>query len=182
MLLTAGRLWMSRDGYAGSSWSTKRGRPLARLRRRRYRPFSCQSFFFFQAEDGIRDKLVTGVQTCALPIFSRHATLNGKSLPASAFDGARLRLDGLAAENRLEVDATAEYMHDGTGLHRFRDPVDGRHYLHSQFESNDAHRVYACFDQPDLKATFELSVTAPENWVGGSNMTPSRLGGGDWRF
>src|SRR5687767_15545301 len=27
-------------------------------------------FFFFQAEDGIRDKLVTGVQTCALPIFS----------------------------------------------------------------------------------------------------------------
>jgi len=85
-----------------------------------------------------------------------HATLNGKSLPASAFDGGRLLLEGLAAKNHLKVDGTADYMHDGTGLHRFRDPVDGRHYLHSQFESNDAHRVYACFDQPDLKATFEL--------------------------
>src|SRR5205823_11933334 len=30
-------------------------------------------FFFFQAEDGIRDKLVTGVQTCALPISSSRA-------------------------------------------------------------------------------------------------------------
>ncbi|HET7467805.1 MAG TPA: aminopeptidase N [Candidatus Dormibacteraeota bacterium] len=111
-----------------------------------------------------------------------HATLNGKSLPASAFDGGRLQLEGLAAENRLEVDATAEYMHDGTGLHRFQDPVDGRHYLHSQFEANDAHRVYACFDQPDLKARFELSVTAPESWVVVSNMTPSRHEGGDWTF
>ncbi len=112
-----------------------------------------------------------------------HATLNGKSLPASAFDGGRLQLDGLAAENRLEIDATAEYMHDGTGLHRFQDPVDGRHYLHSQFESNDAHRVYACFDQPDLKATFELSVTAPDSWVVVSNTTPAaRLAGGEWHF
>ncbi len=101
-----------------------------------------------------------------------HATLNGRSLPANAFDGGRLQLDGLAAE----------YMHDGTGLHRFQDPVDGRHYLHSQFESNDAHRVYACFDQPDLKATFELSVTAPESWVVVSNTTPARLAGGEWRF
>ncbi len=111
-----------------------------------------------------------------------HATLNGRSLPASAFDGGRIQLDGLAAENRLEINATAEYMHDGTGLHRFQDPVDGRHYLHSQFESNDAHRVYACFDQPDLKAKFELAVTAPEGWVVVSNTTPARLDGGEWRF
>ena len=73
-------------------------------------------------------------------------------------------------------------MHDGTGLHRFQDPVDGRHYLHSQFESNDAHRVYACFDQPDMKATFELSVVAPERWVVVSNTTPSRSGSGEWTF
>jgi len=111
-----------------------------------------------------------------------HATLNGRSLPAGAFDGGRRQLDGLAPENRLEVDATAEYMHDGTGLHRFQDPVDGRYYLHSQFESNDAHRVYACFDQPDIKATFELSVTAPEGWVVVSNTTPARLDSGEWRF
>ena len=73
-------------------------------------------------------------------------------------------------------------MRDGTGLHRFQDPVDGRAYLHSQFESNDAHRVYACFDQPDLKATFELSVTAPESWVVVSNTTPEQSEGGLWKF
>ncbi len=111
-----------------------------------------------------------------------HATLNGRSLPAGAFDGGRIQLEGLAAENRLEVVATADYMHDGTGLHRFQDPVDGRHYLHSQFESNDAHRVYACFDQPDLKATFELTVTAPESWVVVSNTPPTKRDGGVWHF
>ena len=110
------------------------------------------------------------------------ATLNGRSLPASAFDGGRLQLNGLAADNHLEVHATADYMHDGTGLHRFQDPVDSRPYLHSQFESNDAHRVYACFDQPDLKATFELSVNAPESWVVVSNTTPARDGTGEWKF
>jgi len=64
-------------------------------------------------------------------------------------------------------------MHDGTGLHRFQDPVDGRYYLHTQFESNDAHRVYTCFDQPDLKATFDFTVAAPEDWVVVSNTAPS---------
>ena len=110
------------------------------------------------------------------------ATLNGKLLPAGAFDGGRLQLSGLAAENHLVIHATAAYMHDGTGLHRFHDPVDGRAYLHSQFESNDAHRVYACFDQPDLKATFELAVVAPESWVVVSNTTPTRGAGGLWEF
>ena len=110
------------------------------------------------------------------------AELNGRALAASAFDGGRIALDGLAAENRLEVHGTARYMRDGTGLHRFRDPVDGRYYLHSQFESNDAHRVYACFDQPDLKATFNFTVRAPEDWVVLSNTTPSSRDGGVWVF
>jgi aminopeptidase N len=97
------------------------------------------------------------------------AVLNGRTLPATAFAEGRIQLDGLAAENRLVVDATARYMRDGTGLHRFRDPVDGRDYLHSQFESNDAHRVYACFDQPDLKAEFTFHVVAPARWTVLSN-------------
>ncbi|HET9410486.1 MAG TPA: aminopeptidase N, partial [Candidatus Dormibacteraeota bacterium] len=110
------------------------------------------------------------------------AELNGRSLPASAFDGGRVQLEGLAAENRLKVAGTARYMHDGTGLHRFQDPVDGRFYLHTQFESNDAHRVYACFDQPDLKATFDFTVAAPEDWVVVSNTTPSSQEEGVWVF
>ena len=110
------------------------------------------------------------------------AVLNGKTLPDSAFDGGRLALTGLAAGNKLDVIATARYMRDGTGLHRFQDPVDGRFYLHSQFESNDAHRVYACFDQPDLKARFELTVVAPEDWVVVSNSPAASRDGGVWLF
>ena len=108
--------------------------------------------------------------------------LNGRTLPAAAFANGRIELDGLAADNRLEVHGTARYMRDGTGLHRFRDPVDGRHYLHSQFESNDAHRVYACFDQPDLKATFNFTVRAPADWVVVSNTTPTSRDDGLWVF
>jgi aminopeptidase N len=110
------------------------------------------------------------------------AELNGRSLPSSAFDGGRIQLDGLVAENQLKVAATARYMRDGTGLHRFQDPVDGRFYLHTQFESNDAHRVYACFDQPDLKATFDFTVAAPDDWVVVSNTTPSSQEDGVWVF
>src|SRR3712207_6289376 len=55
-------------------------------------------------------------------------------------------------------------MRTGEGLHRFVDPVDGEAYLYSQFETFDAHRMYACFDQPDLKAVFTLRVTAPAEW------------------
>ena len=114
------------------------------------------------------------------PAISR-AELNGKPLPAAAFDGGRLQLASLADENTLTVSATASYMHDGTGLHRFQDPVDGRVYLHSQFASYDAHRVFACFDQPDLKATYAFQVKAPADWVVVSN-TPGKRKGAMWTF
>jgi aminopeptidase N len=106
------------------------------------------------------------------------ATLNGRALDSGAFAGARLRLDGLEEQNELVVDARCAYSRAGVGLHRFVDPVDKRVYLHTQFEPFDAHRVYACFDQPDLKATFELSVRAPEDWVVVSNGRGSSDGSG----
>jgi aminopeptidase N len=114
------------------------------------------------------------------PAVSR-AVLNGKELPAAAFDGGRIELADLAAENTLTVSGTAAYMHDGTGLHRFQDPIDGRIYTHSQFASYDAHRAFACFDQPDLKATYTFEVTAPPDWVVVTN-TPGKRDGGTWRF
>jgi aminopeptidase N len=110
------------------------------------------------------------------------AELNGKALSAAAFAGGRLTLNDLAAENTLTLSATAIYMHDGTGLHRFQDPVDGRIYLHSQFASYDAHRVFACFDQPDLKATYLLQVKSPEDWVVVSNMPGKRGDDSVWTF
>lgn len=110
-----------------------------------------------------------------------HAELNGKTLPADAFDGGRLELHDLAADNTLTVKGTASYMHDGTGLHRFHDPVDGRVYLHSQFASYDAHRAFACFDQPDLKGTYSFEVKAPSDWVVVSNSAGKR-NGAVWTF
>ncbi len=115
------------------------------------------------------------------PALSK-AVLNGKALPPGAFDGGRLQLPNVARDNTLTVSATANYMQDGTGLHRFQDPVDGRVYLHSQFASYDAHRVFACFDQPDLKATYTFEIKAPDDWVVVSN-TPGKRGDGSvWTF
>jgi aminopeptidase N len=102
----------------------------------------------------------------------REITLNGAPVGPDAFDGDRITLDGLAAGNVLRVSADCAYSRSGEGLHRFTDPADGRVYLYSDFETFDAHRVYACFDQPDLKASFELTVTAPAAWLVISNMAP----------
>ncbi len=92
-------------------------------------------------------------------------TLNGVELdgPAS-YDGFRIALPELAAQNEVVVDGTGTYMNTGEGLHRFVDPVDQEVYLYSQFEVADCRRMFAVFDQPDLKATFRFTVTAPAHW------------------
>jgi aminopeptidase N len=96
--------------------------------------------------------------------------LNGRDLdPAVVFADSRIALDGLAAENELVVVADCAYMNTGEGLHRFVDPVDGEVYLYSQFEVADSRRVFAVFEQPDLKATFAFTVTAPAHWTVISN-------------
>ncbi|MCJ1700033.1 aminopeptidase N [Rathayibacter festucae] len=115
-------------------------------------------------------------------------TLNGVELdPADVADGVRIRLDSLAAENVLRVDADALYTNTGEGLHRFVDPVDGEVYLYSQFEVPDSRRVFAVFEQPDLKAAFSFTVTAPAAWQVVSNQpTPEPVPAGDgvatWSF
>jgi len=97
-------------------------------------------------------------------------TLNGRALDvADVFADSRIRLDDLAAENELTVVADAAYMNTGEGLHRFVDPVDDEVYLYSQFEVADSRRVFAVFEQPDLKATFAFTVTAPAHWKVVSN-------------
>jgi aminopeptidase N len=100
----------------------------------------------------------------------REITLNDAPVGLDAFDGNRITLTGLAAENVLRVVADCAYSRSGEGLHRFTDPADGRVYLYSDLETFDAHRVYACFDQPDMKASYELAVTAPADWEVVSNM------------
>ena len=100
------------------------------------------------------------------------AELNGRVLAGDAYDGERLRLDGLEASNELHVVATGTYERSGVGMHRFEDPVDGRVYTHSDFEPFDAHRAFPCFDQPDLKGTFRFSVRTPSDWLAVSNAQP----------
>jgi aminopeptidase N len=100
----------------------------------------------------------------------REIVLNGTPVPPTAFDGNRITLAGLRADNELRVVADCAYSRSGEGLHRFTDPADGSSYLYSDLETFDAHRIYACFDQPDLKATFEFSVLAPADWLVLSNM------------
>ena len=92
--------------------------------------------------------------------------LNGRELdPAIVSDGVRIQLDDLADLNVLTVIADAEYTNTGEGLHRFVDPVDSEVYLYSQFEVPDSRRVFAVFEQPDLKATFTFTITAPAAWA-----------------
>ncbi|WP_374968642.1 aminopeptidase N [Terrabacter sp. BE26] len=92
-------------------------------------------------------------------------TLNGVDLdPAEVFADSRIALPGLATDNELTVDATGRYTNTGEGLHRFVDPVDNEVYLYTQFEVPDSRRMYAVFEQPDLKASFRFTVTAPAHW------------------
>ncbi|TFD78661.1 aminopeptidase N [Cryobacterium psychrophilum] len=115
-------------------------------------------------------------------------TLNGVALdPAVVSDGIRIQLGDLAAENELTVVADAVYTNTGEGLHRFVDPVDNEVYLYSQFEVPDSRRMFAVFEQPNLKATFAFTVTAPSAWQVVSNSTtpePTDAGNGNatWAF
>ncbi len=93
------------------------------------------------------------------------AVLNGRDIDVSGYDESTgIPLRGLEKTNVLVVDADCRYSNTGEGLHRFVDPVDNEVYLYSQFETADAKRMFACFDQPDLKATFAVTVTAPSHW------------------
>ncbi|MFH0244337.1 aminopeptidase N [Streptomyces sp. HK10] len=97
-------------------------------------------------------------------------TLNGRELNADeVFDGTRVTLDSLEAENTLTVDAWCAYSRTGEGMHHFLDPEDGETYLYTQYEPADARRVFANFEQPDLKAPFAFTVTAPARWTVLSN-------------
>ncbi|MHB9861708.1 aminopeptidase N [Streptomyces sp. YIM S03343] len=111
-------------------------------------------------------------------------SLNGKDLdPGEVFDGSRIALEDLAADNELIVDAQCAYSRTGEGLHRFVDPEDGEVYLYTQYEPADSRRVFANFEQPDLKAPFRFEVRAPEGWTVWSNGAGERSGGdGVWRF
>ncbi|MGE9807453.1 aminopeptidase N [Janibacter sp. G1551] len=107
-------------------------------------------------------------------------TLNGAALDPGLIAQDRLTLTGLAAENELVVEATMAYSRDGEGLHRASDPADGRDYVYGHLFLDAAPRVFACFDQPDLKAPYTVTVKAPEDWIVLGNGAASHDGPGRW--
>ncbi len=109
-------------------------------------------------------------------------TLNGEPVEPTDLVGNRLPLRALAAENEIVVRARMAYSRTGEGLHRFTDPEDGAVYLYGQEFLDDAQTVFACFDQPDLKAPVTLSISAPEGWEVAANAPGVQVRPGRWEF
>ena len=110
---------------------------------------------------GLKPGATTYIDCVGSKVIS--AKLNGADFDPK-FDGETIYLPALAAENVLEIEHDGIYSNSGEGLHRFVDPADNEVYLYTQFETGDARRMYACFDQPDQKATFTISTITPKHW------------------
>lgn len=116
------------------------------------------------------------------PAELRAVTLDGHSLDPDMLDQDRLPLRNLTAgEHELRVEASMRYSRTGEGMHRFTDPADDLTYVYTQMFMDDVQRVFAAFDQPDLKAVFELTVTVPEGWTVLANGVTEDLGEGRWQ-
>jgi aminopeptidase N len=130
--------------------------------------YTSRSIINFSAEPGEGTAASTFLDFIGGDVHS--IFLNGQGLRVDdVVDGSRIRLDNLQAENQVTVTATALYSRSGEGMHRFVDPADGQCYLYTQYEPADARRVFANFEQPDLKAEFTFHVMAPSGWEVASN-------------
>ncbi len=116
------------------------------------------------------------------PARLRRVVLNGRELDPATLTGNRLPLPGLRESNELRVEADMPYSRTGAGLHRFTDPADGETYLALHSGLDNAQRVFAAFDQPDLKAPVSAAVTAPGNWTVIGNGLARPAGDGRWEL
>ena len=116
------------------------------------------------------------------PAELHSATLDGQPLDPATLTGNRLPLTDLTpGVHELRVDAVMRYFRTGEGMHRFTDPADGETYVYTQLFLDDVQRVFAAFDQPDLKAVFEVTVKAPEGWTVLANGVTERTADGVWK-
>jgi len=135
---------------------------------------SCSTVRFTCAEPGASTFLDVK------PLRLHRVTLNDVEIDLTGFDGERIALAALALANEVVVTATMRYSNDGQGLHRAVDSADGRHYVYGHSFLDAAPRTFACFDQPDLKAPYDVSVTAPPEWIVLGNGAATRTGEGTW--
>jgi aminopeptidase N len=115
------------------------------------------------------------------PRVLHRAVLNGRALDQAALADGRLTVTGLAAENVLEVEATMAYRRDGQGLHRSTDPADDEDYVYGHLFLDAAPTVFACLDQPDLKAPYTVRVAAPAGWTVLGNGAATEIAPGRWQ-
>ncbi|MER5308017.1 aminopeptidase N [Streptomyces sp. NPDC002773] len=115
------------------------------------------------------------------PVTLHSATLDGEPLDPASLTGNRLPLSLTEGEHELRVATTMRYSRTGEGMHRFTDPTDGESYVYTQLFMEDVQRVFAAFDQPDLKAVFELTATAPDGWTVLSNSITEQQPDGSWK-
>ena len=106
--------------------------------------------------------------------------LNGADLDQASWRSGRIPLTGLSQDNTVVVEGRMPYANDGEGLHRHVDPADRQTYLYAMSFLNAAPRWFGCFDQPDLKARYELRVSAPDDWTVLGNGPSRRVAPGRW--
>ncbi|WP_203335445.1 aminopeptidase N [Nocardioides limicola] len=116
------------------------------------------------------------------PVRLHEMRFNDAALSEEALVNGRIRLDTLAGDNHLTVDATMRFRTDGEGLHHHTDPADGRRYVYGMSFMDAAPSVFACFDQPDLKAPYTFHVTAPVDWTVIGNAAGEQVEPGRWEF
>ncbi len=116
------------------------------------------------------------------PVRINEVRLNGVPLDPDALGRGRLPLQPQAGTNELVVDAVMSFRNDGEGLHRSGDPADGRHYVYAMSFMDAAPSIFACFDQPDLKAPYTFHVRAPREWTVIGNSPGEQVEPGVWEF
>ncbi|PRZ43132.1 membrane alanyl aminopeptidase [Antricoccus suffuscus] len=116
------------------------------------------------------------------PLRINDIRLNGRAIDADLLDRGRLPLETIDGPNELTVDAVMRFRNDGEGLHRSVDPADGRHYVYGMSFMDAAPSIFACFDQPDLKAPYTFHVTAPPDWIVVGNAPGEQVSTGVWEF
>jgi aminopeptidase N len=116
------------------------------------------------------------------PVSVNAIRFNGSALDPELLERGRLPLETVAGTNELVVDAVMRFRNDGEGLHRSVDPADGKHYVYGMSFMEAAPSIFACFDQPDLKAPYTLHVTAPADWVVVGNAPGTQVEPGRWEF
>ena len=116
------------------------------------------------------------------PLRVERIRLNGRDLDPGLLIDGRLPLDTVAGTNELVVEAVMRFRNDGEGLHRSEDPADGRHYVYGMCFMDAAPSIFACFDQPDLKAPYTFHVRAPRDWTVIGNAPGEEVEPGVWEF